>query len=120
MPGKSVTEIAAAAPDGDNFFSRGTIVSATTAMTGRRYSWGNCPPQGSFLGANIADSAFLAAFDGHVPESVLRDVRGNVFTESLDWSFDDGFSLTSPVGSFPKRPAVTQYALFDMSGNARE
>ena len=89
-------------------------------MTGRRYSWGNCPPQGSFLGANIADSAFLAAFDGHVPESVLRDVRGNVFTESLDWSFDDGFSHTSPVGSFPKRPAVTQYALFDMSGNARE
>ena len=88
--------------------------SSALVARGRRFPWGDCPPKGAFLGANVADFNFKNVFD----EEYVRSKRNEKF--NIDWNYNDGYSATSPVGTFPKSPAVHQYGLFDIAGNVRE
>ncbi len=70
-------------------------------IDGRKYPWGNQKPDGTR--ANYADINFWNKYgDARQP----------------DKSVDDGFTETSPVGSFPD--GASPYGLMDMAGNVWE
>lgn len=70
-------------------------------IDGRRFPWGNEKPDGTR--ANYADINFWKKYE---------DAR------RPDKSIDDGFTETSPVGSFPA--GASPYGLMDMAGNVWE
>ena len=70
---------------------------------GRVYPWGNQEPDGTR--ANYADNRFDRYFPGTEQSLVHRGV-------------DDGFAITSPVGSFPA--GRSPFGALDMAGNLTE
>ena len=70
---------------------------------GRVYPWGNREPDGTR--ANYADSRFDQYFPGTEQSLVHRGVN-------------DGFAITSPVGSFPA--GRSPFGALDMAGNLTE
>ena len=70
---------------------------------GRVYPWGNQEPDGTR--ANYADSRFDRYFPGTEQSLVHHGV-------------DDGFAITSPVGSFPA--GRSPFGALDMAGNLTE
>jgi formylglycine-generating enzyme len=70
--------------------------AAATAATAYIYPWGDASPNGSLL--NYAD----------------KNLNGNW----ADKSQDDGYTLTAPVGNYPK--GASPYGALDMAGNVWE
>ncbi|MCC6410159.1 MAG: formylglycine-generating enzyme family protein [Saprospiraceae bacterium] len=64
-----------------------------------KYSWGNDKPSATLVG-NLPDTSIALAFG-----------YNGIFP-----SYNDGFALTSPVGTFP----ANTFGLYDMSGNLME
>ena len=86
-----------------------------TVPIGIRYSWGDCPPSGKFLGANMADASFVNAYG----DATLKNDRGETF-QVFETTYDDGYAATSPVGMFPPidtRRVSTTHHTYDMAGN---
>ena len=76
---------------------------AARGTDGRVYPWGNQPPDGTR--ANYADDRFNRYF----PDTEQSLVHHGV---------DDGFAMTSPVGSFPA--GRSPFGGLDMAGNVTE
>jgi len=82
--------------------------AATSGVVGRRYPWGDAPVDGTR--ANYCDVNCPQALGVDGKNLALWDQRG-----WIDRSHDDGFSGTSPVGSYPL--GATPWGLFDMAGS---
>jgi len=67
------------------------------------YPWGNTDPNGSL--ANYADESFNRIFPG-TEQSLVH------------YGVDDGYPITSPVGSFPN--GASYFGTMDMAGNLSE
>jgi formylglycine-generating enzyme required for sulfatase activity len=76
---------------------------AARGTDGRAYPWGNEEPDGTR--ANYADETFDKYFPGTGQSIVHKGV-------------DDGYAITSPVGSFPN--GASPFGLLDMAGNVTE
>ncbi|WP_299535461.1 SUMF1/EgtB/PvdO family nonheme iron enzyme [Ulvibacterium sp.] len=76
---------------------------AARGTDGRIYPWGNDDPDGTR--ANYADETF----DKYFPNTGQSIVHNGV---------DDGFAITSPVGSFPN--GKSPFGALDMAGNLTE
>ena len=70
----------------------------------RRFPWGSEPPTGKRVNACGAECRLYGARRGRVWQAMYED--------------DDGFPLTSPVGSFPA--GRSPFGLHDTEGNVRE
>jgi formylglycine-generating enzyme required for sulfatase activity len=74
---------------------------AARGADGRRYPWGNDPPDASR--ANLADRRFMSKYG---------------YARHPDPEIDDGFVETSPVDAYPL--GQSPYGVFDMAGNLGE
>ena len=78
---------------------------ATRGTDGRIFPWGNQDVAGDLL--NFMDRTF------GIRTNMSEDIRAQV-----DMTVDDGFSLSAPVGTYPK--GASPYGALDMAGNAWE
>ena len=83
---------------------RGEWEFAARGPAGRRFPWGDEPPDGDRL--NLADQSAPWSFESHLRRSGAKA------------AFRDGFAYTSPVGTYPAGASAS--GCLDMAGNVFE